>query len=303
MTVRLVRPQFGLDSTSQVAVAAHRAAGSSFAVRHLSRDSLKALTEPEVGEYRANGIGIVVVFDDGAEDATRGSAEGRSDAEFALGQARALGMPPGRPIFFAVDFDTAGSPERTDAYFDGVASVIGQQASGPYGGFEVVQRQLDRGFQWGWQTYAWSGSALDARAQLYQFSNGQLVGGVGVNFNNALYEDYGQWEFAPGAVPDPDPHHYQWFPDGPFAWQNKQIDERWLVQEYDRYRAVPHLGASREMLDLLREDLALARKHVWNEAHIDAHTGQRLATPTWTVNHRAWRWQQLLARSRGQRVV
>lgn len=301
MSVRLPHPLFGLDSTSEVPTAAHRAVGSTFALRYLSRSSWKVLTASEVQTYHANGIGLAVVFEDAADNSLRGYDQGRLDAEFAVNQGRALGLPSGRPIFFAVDFDTAGNPGRTDPYFDGVASVLGHQASGPYGGFEVVRHQFDRGFQWGWQTYAWSGVSLDARAQLYQYSNSHVVGGVGVDFSHAFYDDYGQW--AVGPAPNPDPYHYEWFPEGPFAWQNKLLHERWLVQEYDRYRVAPHLGANSEMLDLLREDITLARKRVWFEAHMDSNTGQRLAHTTWTMYHRGWRWQQLLARGRGERVV
>lgn len=301
MSIRLPRTLFGLDSTSEVPVASHRQAGSSFAMRYLSRYAWKVLTERELTAYRANAIGLAVVFEDGAENSLGGYDRGRADAEFAVGQARALGMPAQRPIYFAVDFDTAGYPGRTDSYFDGVASVLGHQLSGPYGGFEVVRHQLNRGFQWAWQTYAWSGAELDSRAQLYQFSNAHSVGGVGVDFNHAFYEDYGQWDVGP--PPDPDPHKYSWFPEGPFAWGNKVLYERWLVEEYDKYRVNPNLGPNAEMLVLLREDLVLARKRVWYEAHVDSNTGKRLDTPTWNLDNRGWRWQQLLARGRGRRVV
>jgi hypothetical protein len=299
MSTRLSHPLFGLDSTSEVPTAAHRAAGSSFALRYLARETWKVLTADEVRNYRAAGIGVAVVFEDAANNSLLGYGQGKADAEFAANQARALGMPSGRPIFFAVDFDTAGSPQRTDSYFDGVAAVLGHKASGPYGGYEVVRHQFDRGFQWGWQTYAWSGSALDCRAQLYQYSNSHYVGAVGVDFDHAYYDDYGQW----GAVSNPDPYHYDWFPEGPFPWQSKLLYERWLVQEYDHYRVAPHVGGNAEMIALLREDITLARKRVWFEAHMDSTTGQRLAKPTWTLYHRGWRWQQLLARSTGERVV
>lgn len=300
MSVRLQHPQFGLDSTSEVPTAAHRSAGSSFAVRYLTRYAPKALTETEVRNYKASGLGLAVVFEDGAQNALGGLDRGKADAEFASNQARALGMPAERPIYFAVDFDTGASPERTDAYFDGVAAVLGKQCSGAYGGFEVVRHQFDRGFHWGWQTLAWSGSALDVRAQLYQFSINHHVGGVGVDYNHAYYQDYGQWGVTP--PPDPDPHHYQRFPEGPFAWQHKDLYERWLVQEYDKLRVAPHLGPNSEQLDLLREDINLARKRVWVEANFD-QAGNRLEKPTWGLYYRGWRWQQLLARSRGQRVV
>ncbi|HUA45454.1 MAG TPA: DUF1906 domain-containing protein [Solirubrobacteraceae bacterium] len=299
--VRLSHPQLGLDSESEVPTSGHRDVGSSFALRYLSRSTGKVLTQREVENYRAAGIGVGVVFEDAADNALRGYDQGKADAEFAFTQAKALGIPAGRPIFFAVDFDPAGYPSRTDGYFDGVAAVLGHQGAGPYGGYEVVKHQFDRGFSWGWQTYAWSGSELDARAQLYQFSNDHRVAGVGVDYDHALFADFGQWD--PPPAPDPDPHHYQWFPEGPFAYANKLLYERWLVQEYDRYRLAPHVGANSEMIGLLREDLTLARKRVWLEAHTNAQSGDRLPDPTWSEYHRGWRWQQLNARSQGERVV
>ena len=303
MMVRLPHPQLGLDSTAEVPVSAHRSIGSSFAMRYLSHSSQKVLTQREVENYRANGIGVVVVFEDGAGNSLQGHDQGRSDAEFALAQANALGMPSRRPIFFAVDFDTGGSPEKTDAYFDGVAAVLGHQNSGPYGGYEVVRHQLDRGFAWACQTYAWSGCEVDDRAQLYEFSNSHYVGGVGVAYSHAFYPDFGQWNAPLPTDMDPDPYHYQWFPEGSFAWADKLLDERDLVMRYDQYRTTPHLGQNAESLSGLRDDLTLARKRVWFEAHTDPQTGQRLATPTWGEYHRGWRWQQLYARSQGERVV
>jgi hypothetical protein len=303
MSDRLQHPQLGLDSTSEVALSAHRSFGSSFAMRYLSRSSYKVLTPREVENYRAGGIGVGTVFEDGAEDSLRGYDQGRGDAEFALARAKSLGMPSGRPIFFAVDFDTGNSPEKTDPYFDGVAAVLGHHCSGPYGGYDVVRHQLDRGFAWAWQTYAWSGSALDARAQIYQFSNDHYVDGIGVDYDHAFYEDFGQWDASKTPHPDADPHHYEWFAEGPVAWAHRLLYERDLVVQYDKYRVAPHLGPNAEWLNLLREDITLARKRVWFEAHTEAQTGKRLTTPTWSASHRGWRWKQLDARSKGERVV
>jgi hypothetical protein len=303
MSVRLRHPQFGLASDTPLPITVHRQTGSSFAVRRLSHNAARTLTVGEVETYRTSGLGLVAVFDDDAEGSHMGLDQGRDDAQFAREQAQSLGMPAGRPIFFTVRSEASADPAATDSYFDGVASVLGHEASGPYGGFGVVRHQADRGFAWGWQTYAWSGSELEARVQLYEFSTDHYIDGVRVSYNHAFFADYGQWQITSDLSPDPDPHHYEWFPEGPFVWQDKVLYERRLVQDYDRYRIAPHVGANSAILGQLREDLTLARKRVWFEAHVDSNTGTPEATPEWAPYHRGWRWQQLLARSQGARVV
>ncbi len=172
---RLSTPLKGLDYTSQLSVAGIKAQGAVFVCRYLSNDPWKNLTPSEAHELVAAKIGLVTVWEDGGSDALAGAAVGKSHAEQHVAMAHACGKGTGGFFFFAVDFDTAGSPARTDAYFDGVASVIPKAMCGPYGGLEVVKHQLDRGFGAAWQTYAWSHGAVDQRAQLYQHLNGSSV--------------------------------------------------------------------------------------------------------------------------------
>jgi hypothetical protein len=311
MSARLSQPIFGLDSGSHIPISVHRQLGSRFACRYLSRSGATVPSHQEVADLKAAGVELVMVYEENAHDATRGRVRGREDAQFALAQAQSLGMPPGRPIYFAVDFDASPDPAETDPYFDGVADVLGHGACGPYGGIAVVRRQLDRGFQWAWQTYAWSRNQLDGRAKIHQYSNGHSLAGVPLDYDHAYYADFGQWWGVPGGVSadaatnatPADPHHYLRFPEQPLPWHGKVLHERWLVVEYDRYRAEPHVGGNAEMLDLLRTDLTKARKRVWYVAHYDPKTGKRHAQPTWDKYYRGWRWQQLLKRSRGERVV
>ena len=309
MSARLSQPIFGLDAASHISVAQHRQVGSRFSLRYLSRAPAHVPSQQEINDLKAAGIGLAMVYENNPHDPLKGHERGREDAQFALAQARSLGMPAGRPIYFAVDFDVSPQPDQTDSYFDGVAEVLGHGGSGPYGGIAVVSRQLNRGFKWAWQTYAWSRNQLDGRAQIHQYSNGHSIGGTPVDYDHAYYEDYGQWWGVPGGVSTDeatgptDPHHYLRFPGQPLPWHGKVLHERWLVQEYDRYRAAPHVGANEEMLDLLRLDLAKARKRVWYVAHYDPKTGQRHPKPVWQKYYRGWRWQQLLKRSRGERVV
>jgi hypothetical protein len=175
-----------------------RAAGYTFAVRYLSYDKTgKNLSASEAKALRAAGVDVAVVWEQGAYDALSGSGLGVTHAKAAKSQAAACGSPAGRPIYFAVDFDaTPGQQAAINAYFDGVASVIGHNRTGGYGGYYVIKRLFDAGkIKYGWQTYAWSGGQWDPRAQLRQIKNGIHVDGVDSDIDQAMANDFGQWGY------------------------------------------------------------------------------------------------------------
>lgn len=176
-----------------------RAAGYSFAVRYLSYNTTgKNLSASEASALIAAGVDVVANWEDAAMDALDGRARGASDAEEAVRQATAAGMPDGRPIYFAVDFDAAPDQQPAiDDYFDGVASVIGRARTGGYGGFGPIQRLLDGGkIAWAWQTYAWSAGLWDPRAQLRQIRNSVTIAGGECDIDQAHADDFGQWGTA-----------------------------------------------------------------------------------------------------------
>jgi hypothetical protein len=193
----------GVDyAWSHPAPDAIRGAGYTFAARYLSYDGgAKNLSAGESAALWANGVDTVVVFEEQADDALSGYPQGVADAHLAAQQSAADGILAGRPIYFAVDFDaTAGQQGAIDAYFDGVASVLGRARTGAYGGYYVVKRLFDAGkITWGWQTYAWSGGLWDARAQLRQVENGVSVGGsyACCDADDAVAADFGQWHARP----------------------------------------------------------------------------------------------------------
>ena len=176
-------------------IAALKAAGVKFVCRYLSHSPTKNLTSAEAHALSAAGIWIVVVWETTARRALAGRTAGVADAIDAQMQAQACGMPTGRPIYFAVDWDaSAGQQSAINAYLDGAASVLGRDRVGIYGGYGPVSRALDGGHAaWAWQTYAWSGGRWDSRAQLQQYSNGHTLGGVGCDYDRATRDDYGQW--------------------------------------------------------------------------------------------------------------
>ncbi len=170
--------------------------GYSFVARYLGHDtSGKSITKGEADALIGAGLDIVLVFEDSATNALGGYGQGQSDASLAAAQAASVGMPGDRPIYFAVDFDAQPSQQGTiDAYFDGVASVIGRDRAGVYGGYYLVNRTFNDGkVAWAWQAYAWSYGNWDPRAQVRQTLNGQEVAGGSVDLDVAIADDFGQW--------------------------------------------------------------------------------------------------------------
>jgi hypothetical protein len=173
--------------------------GYTFAVRYLSYSTTgKNLTVDEASALIAANMDIAAVWETGATDALDGNARGASDAAEALRQATAVGMPDGRPIYFAIDFDaTADQLAAIDDYFAGVASVLGVARTGAYGGIHPLQHLLDAGaISWAWQTTAWSAGQWEPRAQLRQVHNDISVAGGACDLDEAEVSDFGQWGAA-----------------------------------------------------------------------------------------------------------
>jgi Domain of unknown function (DUF1906) len=188
----------GLDwAFGDISPEAMKAAGKTFVCRYLSHTTSKNLSVAEAIKYSKANIDLVVVWEDAGAGATAGYSAGRSDANTALAQARALGKPQAAPIFFAVDFDAAG-PE-VESYFRGIASVLGVNGAGIYAGLDAVEYIMDRKIVgWAWQTYAWSNHKWDKRANLKQtlisLENSKLyVGGSVVDYDKSTAINFGQW--------------------------------------------------------------------------------------------------------------
>jgi hypothetical protein len=202
---------FGVDyAWGRPSIASLKSAGVQFACRYLSHDtSGKNLDHAEAVTLSNAGIWVVVVWETTANRALDGHAAGVQDARDADAQAKACGMPADRPIFFAVDWDAQFSDQGPiNAYLDGAASVLGKGRTGIYGGYNPVKRALDGGHcAWAWSSYAWSGGKVDPRSHLYQYSNDHTIGGVGLDYDKALTDDYGQWKVgvSPNPAPTPTP--------------------------------------------------------------------------------------------------
>lgn len=185
-------------------IKALKAAKVTFAARYLSHTPGKNLTPAEASALSAAGIWIVTIWETTADRALAGHAAGAQDAKDAAAQAAACGMPAGRPVYFAVDFDaTGGDQAAINAYLDGAGTVLGKSAVGVYGEYSVVAHAMQGGHAaWGYQTYAWSSSNWYGPAQLQQYSNDHTIGGVGLDFDRSTKSDFGQWMVGVSPTPE-----------------------------------------------------------------------------------------------------
>lgn len=174
----------GFDySTGRITGAAASAKNYSFVCRYLStKGNPKNLKPEELADFVSNGIMVVLVFEQWAENAYQGDRQGRVDAKGANDLATALGLG-GAPIYFGVDFPASQAQIQTvvDEYLQGVAAVIGPQRVGVYGDYSVVSYVLNNNLAtYAWQTFAWS-KAMEARCHIYQYQNDVFIEGLPPN--------------------------------------------------------------------------------------------------------------------------
>jgi len=118
-----------------------------------------------------------------------------------------------------------------------------------------------------------------------------MTGPQGQNFDRSI------GYFVPAPPTPPDPHHYKWF-YGTFRIGKYVINERDTVLEYDRRRVHPILH--RRRLGILKWHLNMLAGRVLTVAHEQPdHNGK----PSWDKFHRGWRYQQLIHRAEGKRLV
>lgn len=204
-------PRKGCDyAWGRPSISAFNAGGYTFACRYLSTTSSAAgknLSREEAQYLQAAGIDIVSNWENSGSWAeySQGAATGRAHAFEAARQHTACGGPAGRPIYFSADFSpTTAQMATVAAYYRGVASAIGLDRTGAYGGYPAIKYLFDAGvIRWGWQTYAWSSGRWDNRAQIRQTQNGVSIGGVDSDVDYAMVDDFGQWSKVGDIGMDP----------------------------------------------------------------------------------------------------
>lgn len=190
-------PRDGIDWAWGHAIPAQlRHAGVTFAVRYLGGSASKDLTRNEAENLSHAGIDIAVVYESTADRALGGYGAGAADARRAAAQAKAIGQPHQRPIYFAVDFDAAGAGQLAPVleYLRGAVHAIGWERVGVYGGLGVIDAAYhEHRCKFLWQTLAWSAGRWSPHAQLRQFSVSRRVAGLDCDLDRAVAHDFGQW--------------------------------------------------------------------------------------------------------------
>src|SRR5258707_5519227 len=138
-------------------------------VRYLSHDTARATGHAEMAQLHEWDIATALVYEDQAQRAID-PANAAGDARMCGQAMRALGVPAGRPVYVALDWDIADyAPGGSNplaklgpvgdylAAFRKVLTGDYAYQTGVYGGYWAVSRAITAGLtSWGWQTVAWS---------------------------------------------------------------------------------------------------------------------------------------------------
>lgn len=161
--------------------------GAAVVARYLSNDSSKNLTHAEMQTLTSWGVSVVCNWESTGQGGNY--AQGVADAQTAKAQAAAAGKPAGRPIIFSIDVDV--TPSSTDAYREGVCSVIPAAEVGVYGSAAVCQRWAANGCPWNWRTMSnWTGGMSTSGCKIAQENIGP---GGNFDYSILLTDDVGQW--------------------------------------------------------------------------------------------------------------
>lgn len=186
------------------------AAGKSFVIRYLCWEpSWKHVQgRAEIDQLAAAGLDVGFVWETTANAALAGAAGGAKDGAEAVRQLRALGAipdlcPTGEgTIYWAVDFAaTAAQADGAIAdygrAFAAAAHAAGYRAA-DYGSASVNDAEAAAGAadEGAFGTYAWSGGKVSGHAALYQWRNGQTLGGLSCDFTRQLRDDAGLFRFS-----------------------------------------------------------------------------------------------------------
>lgn len=184
------------ESWSKADPGALAADGYRGVIRYLSNDDSKNLHADERDAILGAGLLLGLVWETSAGRAGEGYNAGFADAQAANGEADALGVPGNVALYYAVDFDAAGSGQlpQVVSYFEGVRDAGGRPA-GVYGGIDTIETvKNDVGTPYAWQTEAWSRGLVSSMANLYQ-RVGHTLPDVAGSYDEdvVLTSDFGQW--------------------------------------------------------------------------------------------------------------
>lgn len=183
-------------SFARPSLAQMKADGVSGVCRYLSPDDAnthgKILFATEKDSLLNSGFDIALNFEWYQGRCNEGYQAGIQDGQTAFAQAKGLGYPQGKCIYFSHDtgvYDWA----NIDGYFTGVGAAMGgYYVRGAYGSYDLIGQLHGAGLiQHGWQTTAWSGGRRDPWAQFYQTGEQLYVGAADVDISTGT--TLGSW--------------------------------------------------------------------------------------------------------------
>ncbi|MGH3970680.1 MAG: DUF1906 domain-containing protein [Mycobacterium sp.] len=185
-----------------------RAAGATGAIRYVSDRRPggawmlgKPIQLPEARDLSGNGLKIVSCYQYGKQasaDWLGGQNAGVAHAKRGWQLHAAAGGPAGAPIYASIDDDPSYEQykQQVAPYLRGWESVLGHQRVGVY----ANSKTIDWALQDGLGSYFWQHNWGSPRgyshpaAALHQVEiDKRSVGGVGVDVNNILRPQFGQW--------------------------------------------------------------------------------------------------------------
>ena len=199
-----------LDYASGVLSAADiEAAGALGAIRYVSdrRPGAewmlgKPITISEARDLYQAGLKIVSNYQFGKQETSDwlgGQSAGVTHAKRGWELHTAVGGPTGAPVYASIDDNPsfAQYTQQVAPYLRGWESVIGHQRVGVYGNSKVIDWALQDGLgSWFWQhNWGTPRGFVHPAAHLHQFEiDARTVAGVGVDLNNILKPQFGQWD-------------------------------------------------------------------------------------------------------------
>jgi hypothetical protein len=145
---------------------------------------LRATTVSAVEAYLAAGLGVGLIFETAAAEATSGGSVGTTDGQVAVSQAQGLGAPGGAVIFVNIG-DFAATPSETADVCAYLAAWSAQVTDagytvGAYGTRWIIEQMVSLGASACWWQNAMDdqgslGSVVSPHASLYQRVTPSLV--------------------------------------------------------------------------------------------------------------------------------
>lgn len=162
----------------------------------------KPITIDEARNLYQGGLKIVSNYQYGKQDTADwlgGQSAGVTHAKRGWDLHTAAGGPAGAPIYASIDDNPTYEQykQQVAPYLRGWESVVGHQRVGVYGNSKVIDWALQDGLgSWFWQ-HNWGSPKgfVHPAAHLHQFEiDAREVAGVGVDLNNILKPQFGQWD-------------------------------------------------------------------------------------------------------------